>query len=273
MKTIEPPLAAAMLALACLTLSGATAAGQTEDRLLSALRRAHPGTQFTEVARTPVPGLYEVWMGSNVAFVSDKNLRYFVFGRVFDTTTMMDLTAPRLGRAQRASPHATETAPVAPSVAVDQLPLADAIKTVHGRGERTLVIFSDPACSFCKRLEPELEKLDNVTIHTFVVPFQGTALPLSVWCAVDRQQAWRRWMLHADASGLSQPTQAAPCAHPLERNLALAQRLQVQGTPTLFYADDQRSDGYVDAAEIEVRLARAAAHSPISASTTRKEAP
>ena len=111
--------------------------------------------------------------------------------------------------------------------------------------------FSDPSCSYCKRLEPELASLGNVTVYTFLLPFQVAARPLAIWCAADREQAWQRFMLQGDSSGLSAD---ARCEHPLERNLALAHRLGVQGTPTLIWTDGSRTDGYVERAVLEARL-------------------
>ena len=65
-------------------------------------------------------------------------------------------------------------------------------------------------------------------------------------------------MLQGDTS-LLRPTAtrqpAAPeCDNPLDRNLALAQRLAVQGTPTLVWADGTRTDGYVDRTVLLARL-------------------
>jgi len=220
-----------------------------EERVLAAVRKAYPATALDRALRTPIPGVYEIWMGANVAFVSAKNPRYMVFGRLVDLKTMRDLTATRMagigakpqGDASHGQQAASYTGP---------MPVADAITVVRGDGRRELSVFTDPACGYCRELERHLRELTNVTIRYYLLPFQGESLPLAIWCAKDRPAAYAATM-----AGSGTPLDVnGPCAHPLERNRLLASRLRVGATPTLLFADGTLVPGLLTAEELESRL-------------------
>jgi len=210
--------------------------------MAATLKAAYPATEFRDVRTTPLPGIFEVTMGRNIAYVGS-DARFFLFGHLYDMREQRDLTAERLEQISRIDPSS--------------LPLSDAITTVRGDGSRVLVVFSDPDCPFCRKLEQELSKLDNVTIHTFLYPLeaihpQSRAKAISVWCAPDRAAAWKALMLDGKAP------RHADCAHPIDRNIALANTLGISGTPVLFDVKGRRLAGAAPARDIEDFLAKGA---------------
>ena len=127
--------------------------------MMAQMQSLYPNTQFKEVSTTVIPGVFEVVMGKNTAYV-DSTGRYFLFGRLFDMQTQNDL-----------SPAKPE--PVVEKIDLGKLKTEDAIKTVKGSGARTLYVFSDPDCPFCTQLEKNLANVTDVTIYTFLFPLEG----------------------------------------------------------------------------------------------------
>lgn len=221
---------------AMIVTSTACAADSRELALETTLHGLYPSTQFTGVRKTNIDGIFEVDMGKNIGY-TDTEGRFFIFGHVFDMKTQQDLTAQRLDELN--------------VVDFAKLPLKDAIKTVRGNGNRKLVIFSDPDCPYCKRLETELLKLDNVTIYTFLYPLEGLhpespKVAKSIWCSPDAQIAWRDYM-----TGNKQPADKIDCTHPIDRNIQLGQKLNINGTPTLIAADGRVLPGAAPIEQID----------------------
>ncbi|MDP2369163.1 DsbC family protein [Rhodoferax sp.] len=213
-----------------------------------ALQKRYPNTKFGAIERTPMAGIWEVWMGANVAYITD-DARHFIFGHLYDMEKQMDLTASKkagISNAQASEPSAT--------VKFADLPLQDAIKTVRGNGARKLAVFSDVDCGYCQQLEAELAKLDNVTVYTFLFPLaslhpQAVAKSTAIWCANNPAEAWATAM-----STGSVPNSDNRCRTPIEANIALAQRAGIQGTPFIFFENGMRSAGALDVAGLERRL-------------------
>jgi thiol:disulfide interchange protein DsbC len=72
----------------------------------------------------------------------------------------------------------------------------------------------------------------------------------NIWCSPDRVKAWDDWMV----SGKAAPAAAPTCETPNEKVLALGQKLRIQGTPAIFFADGSRIPGAVDLATLEKKL-------------------
>jgi thiol:disulfide interchange protein DsbC len=135
------------------------------------------------------------------------------------------------------------------------LPLDQAIKVVKGNGSRKLVVFSDPDCPFCKRLEQrELVNITDVTIYTFLFPLEqlhpdAANKSKAIWCSTDRAKAWTDWVIN---SQLPKTTQT--CDTPIDKIATLGRKLGVSSTPTLIFSDGKRMLGAYPAKEIEQAL-------------------
>jgi len=227
----------AMLAVGC--------ASADEASLKKAIEATFPSAKVQRISKTPFNGLYEVYVNGEIVYTDEKFSFMLAEGRLIDTKTRKDLTSERLEDLSR--------------VDFKSLPLDQAIKVVKGDGSRKMVVFSDPDCPFCKRLEKqELIGIDNVTIYTFLFPL-GQLHPdaanksHAIWCAPDRVKAWQDWVLNGQLA-----KKAAGCEAPLGKIEELAAGLGIKSTPMLIFSDGRRLAGAYPAKDIERALADAA---------------
>jgi thiol:disulfide interchange protein DsbC len=208
--------------------------------LRKTIEERYPQLHILSVRAAEIPGLYEVYTGEGIIY-SDAAGNYLLSGQLIDSRTKADITKQHLDALN--------------SVDFDKLPLDQAIKTVRGNGERRIAVFEDPDCPYCKQLEKELQRVDNVTVYTFLYPL--TALhpaarvnAHAIWCAADPSRAWRDWMLEGKI-----PASAATCpADPIEPMLKLGKELHINSTPVMFMEHGKRVSGAQTAGEIEALL-------------------
>ncbi len=213
--------------------------------LAAKLQKQFPEYPIDSIRPSGVEGIVEVLVGGDRIIYSDTAGEHFFNGHLFDVEGHRDLTDERLEEVTR--------------VDVKQLPLADAFDVVHGNGKRQVYLFEDPDCPYCRKLEEQLPKVNDVTFHIFLFPL--TSLhphayehALGIWCSKDRPKAWADKML----KGIDPP--AAKCDNPLDRNLALGDKLHINGTPTLILANGRPHSGTVTAQELEQLLTTVPVH-------------
>ena len=199
-------------------------------------------SKIDEVSKTPMNGLYEIRVNETDIFYTDAEGNFLIQGNLIDTRAKRNLTEER---AEKLS-----------AIDFDALPLKDAFTQVRGNGKRKLAVFEDPNCGYCKRFERDLQKVDDVTIHTFLIPIlsaDSVEKSKNIWCSKDKNKAWLDWMVR------DQPAAKASCdTSALERNLAFSKKYKITGTPTVFFANGTRVPGAISAQEIEKQLASAA---------------
>jgi thiol:disulfide interchange protein DsbC len=195
-----------------------------------------------EISKTPIPGLFEVRIGNELLY-TDENGQHIIEGNLIDTKTRTNLTEARIAKLTQ--------------IDFASLPLQDAILIKQGTGARKLVVFGDPNCGYCKRMEKDLLTLKDVTIYTFLYPILGpdsNVKSRDIWCSREPAKVWRNWMV----DGATPPKAMGKCdTSALDRNLAMGNRYRVRGTPAVVFEDGSRSPGALPADQLETRIAAA----------------
>ncbi|MDH3286381.1 MAG: DsbC family protein [Betaproteobacteria bacterium] len=220
---------------------GAGAAHAGEADLRQAFQKKFPQAVIESVARTPFSGIYEVVFDGQIAY-TDEKLSFVFIGTLYDLrgAERRNLTQER--GAQLAAQSLEQSQ-------------ALAVKRVRGNGKRVIYTFEDPNCGYCKRLQQELVKINDVTIYTFLWPIlsaDSVEKSKAVWCAKDRGKAWDDLM----TSGIV-PQNDRKCANPIAKNNELAQRFGVRGTPAIYLTDGRQIGGFLEAEKLEQALVSA----------------
>ena len=237
-------LTTTLLALAAATLSLCATAQEADIRKALA-ERIPQMDKIDEVRPTPMAGLYEVRIGTDL-FYTDARGNYVIQGELIDSKARRNLTEDRINKLT--------------AVNFSALPLKDAITIVRGDGKRKMAVFEDPNCGYCKRFERDMQNVNNVTVYLFLYPIlspDSAEKSRNIWCAKDKAGAWQDHMVRdKNAATASCDTSA------LQRNLAFGKKYKITGTPTVIFANGTRVPGAIGAQEVEKRLAEASNEAP-----------
>ena len=194
----------------------------------------------TSVTKTPYLGLYEVYVDGQIVY-TDEKVSALLIGALVDGKTMKNVTDERMQKLT--------------AIKFADLPLALAVKQVRGDGKRVFATFEDPNCGYCKKLAKDIAKLENVTIYTFLYPIlseDSIRKSKQIWCSADRARAWNDWMVEGRA-----PAGKEDCdTSAVVKNQEFGRRLNISGTPTIFFADGERVPGAVPLPKIEQKLSQ-----------------
>ncbi|WP_428826778.1 DsbC family protein [Azonexus sp. IMCC34842] len=197
------------------------------------------GTKIESVTKSGYLGLYEVYADGNILYTDEKMTAFIAGGQLIEGKSMKNVTEERMRKLT--------------AIRFGDLPFERAIKQVRGDGKRVLATFEDPNCGYCKRLAKDLQKLDNVTIYTFLLPIlseDSIRKSKQIWCSADRAKTWNDWMLDGKA-----PAGRDDCdTSAVSKNQEFGRKLNISGTPTMFFGDGERVPGAMPLARIEQRL-------------------
>jgi thiol:disulfide interchange protein DsbC len=236
--------------LSAALLLGSGTVHSDESTIRTELVKKFPGAAIESVVKTPYLGLYEIVVDGQVLY-ADEEFKYLIDGNIVETGTMNNLTGARQREIEEQKLKKL-------AFPFEQLPFDLAIKKVKGNGLRKVAVFSDPDCPFCRRLEKDLDKIDNVTIYIFLFPIEqlhpkAPEVSRAIWCSPDKVKAWDEYMLKGVA-----PKASGKCDNPVDKIVTFGQSKKISGTPTIFFSDGKRVPGAIPTDQFENLLAKAA---------------
>jgi len=233
----------AIIFLACTGSDHVLSASPTlEESLIMKLQELPNFPKVKEVRRIhEFEGqLFEVLTEGNNVFYANPSGTRLISGAIFEVPSARNLTAERQDELS--------------IIDWNNLPLQDAIVIKKGDGSRKLAIFVDPNCQFCRNLEQEIDRLDNVTIYYLPLSFLGkdsVEKNLAIVCASNPAEVYKAWM----KDGVQPPSPPENCkAESISRNMEFATIHGINGTPTIYFEDGSRIVGSTPAVVIEERL-------------------
>jgi len=232
-----------VLSLACIALCSQLAvvhAQAAAPETLAEVASRIPGTRADQLRLTPVPGIYELTRGTDIAYVSSDG-KYAFSGDLIALATNNNLT-----EAHRREIRARMIAAI---------PESEMLIFGPQDAKYTVTVFTDVDCAYCRKLHSQIAEYNRlgVRVRYLLYPRTEPGTPSwikaeQVWCSADRKDALTR-------AKLGQEVKNKPCANnPVARFRALGQDFALQGTPDIVLADGEMFGGYVPPLDLAQHL-------------------
>ncbi len=216
--------------------AGASAA---EVRKLIAAR--FPEIRPEQISASPVSGLYEVRIGSKIAYVSADG-RYMVQGEIYDLDSERNLTEGRVEGVRK-----EVLAGVSESGMVIFAP---------AKYQDTVTVFTDVDCGYCRKLHRQIADYNARGIRVRYMFFPRSGPGTDSWlkaeqvaCAQDRRSALTK-------SKLGEVLKDKPCKpNPVAEHYNIGREFGLQGTPAIVLESGELIGGYLEPAELAKYLA------------------
>lgn len=208
------------------------------DALRAALVKRLPQSEGASIKATPVAGLYEVMLGSQIMYVT-QDAHYILDGDLYNLQNKKNITEDARG-----------------SIRLNLLnELGEENMLVYmpkGEVKHTITVFTDIYCPYCRKLHDEMgDYLDNgIKVRYIFVPFKGpksVQASISVWCAKDRNKAM-------DIAKSGGELEKKTCDNPISKHQALSAQLGIRGTPAILLESGKLMPGYVPASKLISQL-------------------
>ena len=224
--------------LIALPLGFAAAVASAQDLTKEELASRLNGVAVEDITDSPLPGIYQVSIGAQVAYVT-KDGRYIVRGDIYDAETSANISEET-----RASARVQMLNSVDPASMI-------VFKPASGPVKHTITIFTDVDCGYCRQFHREIDKVTalGIEVHYLFFPRTGPNTESwtkadQVWCAADHNAALTRAKLGGEIP------RAAACNTPVEAHYELGRDVGVRGTPAIFSEAGELIGGYLPPATL-----------------------
>lgn len=229
----------AIILLGFFISSAVLADDSLNEDLNAAISRFLPDVEIDSIQPTPIKGLYQVLIGSDVIYMT-RDGGYVVKGEILDINERRNLTEDvRAG---------------------SRVKLLNGIKKneyIEFTGENAhdaIYVFTDIDCGYCRKLHRDVPELNarGISVRYLAYPRAGVESAAGqemshVWCAENRQEA-------LTAAKNRESIEAKSCNDPVAEQYALGQKLGVRGTPSIYLQNGRNLPGYMPPEEIEKQL-------------------
>jgi thiol:disulfide interchange protein DsbC len=213
----------------------ALAAGEAEV-IQRQLAKTFPEVRADQLTPSPIPGLFELRIGPQVAYVSADG-RFLVRGDIIDVASNDNLTEARRGAARLS--------------AIDDVGEGRMIVFSPKQVKHTINVFTDVDCGYCRKLHREIDQYlaQGIRVRYLFFPrsgpnTEGWTKAEQVWCSPDRNAALTK-------SKRGEVLAAKPCnPNPVQQHYSLGIDFGVQGTPAIITDTGELLPGYVPAGEL-----------------------
>ena len=185
------------------------------------IAKKFPDVKLEDIKPSPVPGIYQVPVGADTAYVSADG-RYLIAGDLYEIRSAARMKL------------------------LNKLDERDMIVFTPQVVKHTITVFTDVECGYCRKLHSQIDQLTKlgIKVRYAAYPRQGPGTSdwkkmEQVWCSKDRQTAITQ-------AKLGQAVQTPNCgATPIGKQFQMGEDLGVRGTPAIFTSRGDYIGGYL----------------------------
>ena len=218
-----PLIFAALIASLSMTAGVAGVVEETEfNAVEEKLRGLVPNATTIAVSETPIDGLLQVQINSDIIYVTE-NGEYLLQGQIINIDTRMNITDQAKSSIRMSL--------------LTGLKREEQISFTPDNPSYDLLVFTDIDCGYCRKLHNQVPDYNEqgIAIHYLAFPRAGIGSDsyekyVSAWCAEDQLAA----LTLAKYGGVPEPK---VCDDPIAEHYDLGREIGVTGTPAIVTAD------------------------------------